>query len=155
MAQDNAIGIRLSENNGFGAEASYQRDLSKKGRLEANLGFKNYGNGRYSGYNYGLNEFKLTGFYHWTFDIKDGFRWFVGPGGGVGAWRVNYDDSSFKDQNGTYFILAGNGGVEYNFDFPLRVAVDFRPEVYIGSDYVDINDRNFGPNVGISARYRF
>ncbi|MFK7000222.1 hypothetical protein [Flavobacterium oreochromis] len=159
IAQENAIGIRLNENNGFGAEITYQRDLSKENRIEANLGFKNQGYSRYGAYSYDQREVKLTGLYHWVFDIKDGFRWFVGPGAGIGSWKAssyyNTNSGRYEDRNGLYLIVAANGGIEYNFDFPLRLAVDVRPELYISSEYKDITDRGFGPNVGVSARYRF
>jgi hypothetical protein len=38
---ENAIGLRLGSNDGFGYELSYQRALGDKNRLEANLGFRN------------------------------------------------------------------------------------------------------------------
>ena len=38
----NAIGLRLDDSNGFGAEISYQRGLSTKSRLEFDLGWSIY-----------------------------------------------------------------------------------------------------------------
>ena len=40
---DNAIGLRLGDSDGFGAEISYQRALGEDTRLEFGLGWR-YGN---------------------------------------------------------------------------------------------------------------
>jgi len=75
--EKSAIGIRLGDNSGFGAEVSYQRSLSKNNRLEFDLGFRNYGNVYYgNGYygngnnfannGYGHNDIKLVGLYQWV-----------------------------------------------------------------------------------------
>lgn len=37
---DNAIGLRLGDSDGFGAEVSYQRALSDSNRLEFDLGWR-------------------------------------------------------------------------------------------------------------------
>ena len=37
---DNALGLRLGDSDGFGAEISYQRLLSRYHRLELNLGWR-------------------------------------------------------------------------------------------------------------------
>ena len=57
---ENAIGLRLGDSDGFGAEISYQRAFSAFGdnnRIEANLGWR-------SGDNY--DGFKLVGLYQWV-----------------------------------------------------------------------------------------
>ena len=44
QAQDvsnNALGLRLGDNSGFGGEISYQKGLSKNNRLELDLGWRN------------------------------------------------------------------------------------------------------------------
>lgn len=66
-AQDiskNALGLRLGDSDGFGAELSYQRDLSKNNRLEFDLGWRD-------GKNY--DGFKLAGLYQWVWNIDSGF----------------------------------------------------------------------------------
>ena len=37
---DNAIGLRLGDSDGFGAEISYQRALGDNNRLEVDLGWR-------------------------------------------------------------------------------------------------------------------
>lgn len=53
----NALGLRLGDNDGFGAELSYQRKLSGNNRLELDLGFRN------SDY---YDALKLAAIYQWT-----------------------------------------------------------------------------------------
>lgn len=140
---EHAIGLRFGGNNGYGAEVSYQNALGDNNRLEIDLGFRN--NDRF-------DAFKLTGLYQWVWNIEGGFNWFAGIGGGLGS--VNYDESyrndNFDGDNEVFIFGAGNIGVEYNFDFPLLVALDFRPEVGSG-DYND--DLDF--DLALALRYQF
>jgi len=166
--ENNAIGIRLGQNEAFGGEVSFQTALSKKNRIELDLGFRKnndvyygfgYGNGYNYGNGYGHNAVKLIGIYQWVFDINKGFKWYVGPGVGAGLYNSkNYYDK-YKDayvtKNGAFGVVSGDAGIEYNFDFPLQVSFDVRPEIYISPDYVDARNGNFGADVGVSARYRF
>lgn len=167
-AQENAIGIRLGDNAGFGGEVSYQRTISKANRLEFDLGFRNSGNykynyngnGYYDGRNgYEHNSVKLVGLYQWVWDIKNGFKWYAGPGVGVGFWKTDRfyagDNLYVEGDSGAFIVAAGDIGIEYNFDFPLQLSFDFRPEIYISEDYNDLRNDSFGPDFGLSARYRF
>ena len=144
----NALGLRLGNNDGFGGEISYQRKLQKNNRLEIDLGFRN---------NEYADAFKLVGVYQWVWNIEGGFNWYAGIGAGIGSWK--YGDK-FKNKNqfytgsydgGTYGLLAGDLGIEYNFDFPLQISLDFRPEFVIGTGY----GRNFGGDTAIAFRYKF
>ncbi|WP_395050224.1 hypothetical protein [Flavobacterium sp.] len=145
QAQDiskNAIGLRLGDNDGFGTEVSYQARLSPKNRLELDLGFRNNNN---------ENNIKLAGLYQWVWNIDGGFNWYAGVGGGIGSWR--YDNNNGVTDNGSFAFAAGDVGIEYNFDFPLQLSLDVRPELYFASNsYVD---NNFGPDVALGVRYRF
>lgn len=145
----NAIGLRLGDNDGFGAEVSYQRWLSEDNRLEFDLGWRDSKH---------YDAVKLVGLYQWVWNIEGGFNWYLGAGGGVGTW--SYDDNNIPpwaegnnyDDSGTFLLLAGDIGIEYNFDFPLQLSLDFRPEVYFGDDY---RENNFGPDIALGARFRF
>ena len=144
QAQDipeHAIGLRLSESDGFWAEATYQARLSSNTRIELDLGAQ--GRNRY-------NAVKITGMYHWVFNIDGGLNWYVGPG--IGGGLVDFDDDlNNRDNLESFGFVTGDVGIEYNFDFPLMVSFDFRPEIYF-DNYVD-EDIIF--NVGLSARYKF
>lgn len=137
----NALGLRLGNNDGFGGEVSYQRKLTKDNRLELDLGWRSKEN---------LDAIKLTGLYQWVWNIEGGFNWYAGFGGGLGSW--DYEIPGYDDR-GAFFLAAGNVGIEYLFDIPLQLAIDFRPEIYLNSD--GYRDDNFGSDLGLSVRYRF
>jgi len=137
---DNAIGIRIGDNNGFGTEINYQRGLGDNNRLEFGLGWTS---------NRNLNAFKLTGLYQWVWNIDGGFNWYAGVGGGVGS--IDFDrDFPGNPDNETFVFAAGTVGIEYNFDIPLLISLDFRPEIGFG-DYRD--DLDF--DIGLGLRYQF
>ncbi|MGV7105127.1 hypothetical protein [Flavobacterium sp. U410] len=138
----NALGLRLGDNDGFGGEISYQRGLSSENRLEFDLGWRNSNH---------VNAFKLVGLYQWVWNIEGGFNWYAGAGAGIGSWSWKYNNN--KD-SGAFLLVAGDIGIEYNFDVPLQLALDFRPEFYLGGDYADYND-NFGPDIALSIRYKW
>ncbi len=141
----NAIGIRLSESDGFGPEVNYQRAVGDNNRLELGLAFHSK---RY------WDAAKFTAIYQWVWNIDGGFNWYAGPG--LGAGIVSYDrkhkdyphDDRYNDSE-AFAFLTGDVGLEYSFDFPLLVSFDFRPQVNLG--YRD--DVSF--DVGLSARYQF
>ncbi|MCT4629659.1 hypothetical protein [Winogradskyella sp.] len=131
---DNAIGLRLGDSDGFGAEISYQRALKDNNRLEANLGWR-------SGKDY--DGFKLTGLYQWVWELEGNFNWYAGAGGGFGSYDFDEDDE-------TFFFVAGDIGIEYRFDIPLLLSLDFRPELGFG-DFRD--DVDF--DIALGIRYLF
>lgn len=133
---ENAIGIRFGENNGFGGEISYQRKLSDANRLEVDLGLR--GDKNYS-------AFKATGLYEWVWQLDGQFNWYAGLGGGIGSWKEKITDTS-----NTFIFGAGVIGVEYNFDIPLLVSLDFRPEFGFNDAY-----DGFNSDFGLSVRYQF
>ena len=134
---DNAIGLRIGDSDGLGTEVSYQRALGGNNRLEVDLGWRT-GNS--------FDVFKLAGLYQWVWNIDGGFNWYAGVGGGV----ASYDFDSPIDDNETFFFAAGDVGIEYNFDIPLLVSLDFRPEFGFG----DFND-DLDFDIALSVRYQF
>jgi len=135
----NALGLRLGDNDGFGGEISYQRGLSDNNRLEFDLGWRNSQN---------VDAFKLVGLYHWVWNIDGGFNWYAGAGAGIGSWN-----NKKADVDGSFALVAGNIGIEYNFDIPLLLSLDFRPEFYLGGD--DYRNDSFGPDIALGIRYQF
>src|SRR5690606_36273404 len=126
----NAIGLRLGDSDGFGAEISYQRALGDANRLEIDLGWRD---GKY------YDGFKLAGLYQWVFPIEGNFNWYVGAGGGLGSYDVDnrFTGPGQDSYSDTFFFLAGDIGIEYSFDFPLLLSLDFRPELGFGDDRYD------------------
>ena len=143
---DNAIGLRIGDSDGFGAEVSYQLGLSDSNRLELDLGLR-------SGSNY--NGFKIAGIYQWVWNIDGGFNWYAGPGAGLANYGYSYRDVDNKKvkENQTFVFIGGDIGIEYIFDIPLMLSLDFRPEFALG-DSTYRND-NLGFDIALGVRYRF
>jgi len=125
-AQPRAIGGRLGWNNDF----VYQHSLSEKTYIELNAGMLGF-TGTHVDF---LHEWIwLTP--DWT--PKGEWNWFAGVGANVG-WRWS-DVHPVRDTKGVAQgnynsrpLMAGaiaNIGLEYNFWFPLSLAVDYRPTV--------------------------
>ncbi|GAA4807538.1 hypothetical protein [Litoribaculum gwangyangense] len=139
---ENALGLRLGDSDGFGAEISYQRALGDNNRLELDLGWRD-------GNNY--NGFKLAGLYQWVWVLDGSFNWYAGVGGGLGSF--SFENPGGKDISDTFIFAAGDIGIEYNFDIPLQLSLDFRPEIGFGDDTYDNNDLDF--DIALGIRYRF
>lgn len=141
---DHAIGIRLSsDTEGVGPEVNYQHRLTDNNRLEFGFG---YHGGTWH------NNVKLTGLYQWVWEIDNGFNWYAGPGVGMGIENHKYREWYYRDRNkeSNFFgFVTGTIGIEYNFDFPLLLSFDFRPQINFG--YSDTISYDFG----LAARYVF
>ena len=120
---ENAIGIRL----GFGGEISYQKSLGDNNRLEIDLGLAN-----------DLNDFKATALYQWVWSLENKFNWYAGVGGGI------------VSANETGVFGSGVLGIEYNFESPILISIDYRPEIGISGGLSGLNS-----DVALSLRYQF
>jgi hypothetical protein len=139
----NALGLRLGDSDGFGAEISYQRALGGSNRLEFDLGWRDSNN---------WDAFKLAGLYQWVMPLDGNFNWYLGAGGGLGSYDYNdqYAFDNNVDDSGTFIFAAGDVGIEYNFNIPLLLSLDFRPELGFG----DFNsDLDF--DIALGVRYQF
>jgi hypothetical protein len=135
---DNTIGLRFGDDDGLGAEISYQKSLSENNRVELGLAWRNGNN---------FSIFKLTGTYQWVFDfseITEGMNWYVGAGGGLGSF--NLDDNIGED--GIFLFASGVIGIDYAFDFPLLLSLDIRPEI----GFANFNN-DFGIDIALGVRY--
>jgi hypothetical protein len=140
---DHALGLRLGDSDGFGAEISYQKSIARYNRLELDLGWRDSRN---------WDAFKLAGIYQWVRKLDGNFNWYYGVGGGLG--NVDYDPDFDTDDDGGLFIFgAGDIGVEYNFDFPLLLSIDLRPEIGLVG-YNGFSD-NFDFDIALGIRYQF
>lgn len=139
---ENAIGLRLGDNNGFGAEVSYQKSLGDNNRLELDLGWRDSNN---------TSGFKLAGLYQWIWNLDGSFNWYAGVGGGVGSYSIDLPNN--RSETDTFLLAAGNIGIEYDFDIPLLISLDFRPEIGFGDDLYNNNDLDF--DIALGLRYQF
>lgn len=134
-AQDmgKTIGIRF----GYGGEISYQQPLGDANRLELDLGLNQYG-------------FGLYGIYQWVWDLSslaDGFNWYAGVGGSIGSF---YFGNSLVNNRNFNVGLVGQVGLEYNFDIPLQLSLDYRPVFY----FLNGIEPTYN-GICLAARYRF
>lgn len=121
-AQPKALGLRL----GYGADLSYQHTLGGANFIEADLGLESFKSLNIAAtYNFMIAQF------------GDGFGFYAGPGIGVGfAEKLRVG-------------IAGQVGLEYNFNAPVQLSLDVRPYFdFIGAGLV-----GWYPHLGI--RYRF
>ncbi len=136
----NALGLRLGDSDGFGAELSYQRGLGDSNRLEFDLGWRDGSN---------FDAFKLVGLYQWVMPIENRFNWYVGAGAGLGSWSWK-NSYTGADDDGIFALLAGDIGIEYNFDIPLLLSLDFRPELGLSDFNSDVD-----LDIALGIRYQF
>jgi hypothetical protein len=90
---------------------------------------------------YYYDRFGVAGYFDWMFKLDDGpagLKFFPGVG------------PEFFFEHEFDFSVAGNFGVEYAFDFPLTIAFDWRPAIFLTNSI-----GFYGGNWGFSARFRF
>jgi len=123
-----ALGLRFGGGTTFGAEFSYQKDLSAANRLEADLGLEN-------------SWASLNGTYQWVKDLSslaDGVKWYYGAGAGILIGDI------------VGLGINGQLGIEYTLkEIPLQFSLDTRPGYYSGDKY------GFGFGANLAARYKF
>ena len=127
------IGVRFGGFSGYGAEVSYQQPLGAN-RLELDLGLNGWG-------------FGLNGLYQWVKPLPqlyEGFNWYWGVGAGLGFYN-------FKSTGAAFGVgVLGQIGLEYNFEFPLQLSIDYRPGLYVTPTIYPTYD-----GICLGARYRF
>ncbi len=147
---DNAIGLRLGDSDGFGAEISYQRLLGRYTRAEIDFGYRDSRE---------HDAVKLTGLYQWVHAIDRGLNWYYGFGAGVGSVKFEpvpnaNNPNLIEEVDGGFFALvAGDVGIEYNFDIPVLVSLDIRPEY--GVVGFGNFDNRFNFDIALGVRYQF
>src|SRR5690606_17227664 len=141
---NHALGLRLCDSDGFGAEISYQKSIGRSNRAEFDLGWRDSRE---------FSAFKLTGLYQWVRPLDGGFHWYYGVGGGLGNVDFELADPALDDNDGLFVFAAGDLGVEYNFDIPLLLCLDFRPE--LGLVGYDGFDNGFDFDIALGIRYQF
>ncbi len=116
------LGLRFANANAIAID--FAMPLSSN-RLHANANF-------YSG------GFGVNALYDWQFAFADGFVFYPGLGASVAIANSNFG-----------LALGGEVGVEYQFDFPLTLGVDYQPMFAI------TNGGGYADSWGLNARWRF
>lgn len=154
-AQPRSIGGRLS----YGIEVTYQHNLADDRMITLDAGFPGF---FVNGFNVEgvvthdwLNPFDTK----IPWNNKGEWNWYMGVGGGVDLWwsgdKSSYGSGDWYNEgvgdkkkpalqtiatlnSASYFYshynicVAGRIGVEYNFWFPMQIAVDWRPMFGLG-----------------------
>ena len=139
QADNKAIGVRVGSGFGYGAEISYQQPLSKVNRLEVDLGANSWG-------------FGLNGIYQWVWDLSDladGFNWYAGVGAGIGSYNFKYANDTHAPSDFSIGVL-GQVGLEYKFEIPLTLSLDYRPGIFVVPSFNGTYD-----GICLGVRYRF
>ena len=146
MAQPRAIGARV----GYNLEFSYQHSLGERMMMDLTAGATNVWNGwAYA---------DVNAMFDWVFNINGGWNWYVGPGAGIGFgfghWWKDYGYIPVRLNVGAQI------GVEYQFDIPLNLSVDWRPMVNVlgflpGEHGVKYPLYYSFAGVALGVRYRF
>jgi len=76
--------------------------------------------------------------YQWVWNLEEQFNWYAGVGGGI------------VSANGTGIYGVGVVGIEYNFDVPVLLSIDYRPQAGIAGGLDGLNS-----DVALSVRYQF
>lgn len=147
---DHALGLRLGDSDGLGAQISYQKAIGRYTRAEIDFGFQDSRR---------FNAFKLAGLFHWVHPIDGVFNWYYGFGAGGGS--VNFepvpDDNNpnipVELDGGFFGFVAGDVGVEANLNLPLVISLDIRPELGLVGYGNFQNSFNF--DIALGIRYQF
>lgn len=152
-----SLGGRFYSGFTSGIEASLLYGMGDNTRIEADLGVSygvmtktyealNVMGARYTYDGYpSYYVFTASGSYQWTFNIVKGFGWFVGPAAQLG-FGSNHDGDFYMR------LAAGaQGGVQYQFDFPLQVSLDVRPMI----DFIHLADPRSLFDMGVAAGVRY
>ena len=140
-AQPRAVGARLGGN----MEASYQHQLGAKNMIDATAGLT-------LGWNW--MAVSATAVYDWIFPINSWnnagkWNWYAGPGAGVG---FVIPASGYSVRIPVALNIGGQAGIEYQFEFPLTLSLDYRPMINVlgfGSYWTDYSA------IALGVRYRF
>lgn len=139
----NAIGLRLGSGNGIGTEISYQLALQTNNRLEIDLGTVSKDKSA---------AVKITGIYQWVWELEDNFNWYAGAGAGLAnaSYDIDFPGLRNGDRNESFAYAVGQLGIEYNFNAPLLLSLDTRPQFSLARYG---NNLNLVTSLGI--RYQF
>ncbi len=149
----NTIGLRLGDSDGLGTEISYQKTQNRDNRMELNLGWRD--SRAYDAFKISYLQQKVMA----LVPLWEGLNWYYGFGGGLG--HVKFEPRPSPDnpneleevKGGIFVFGAGDLGIEYNFNFPLALSLDIRPEIGI-IGYKEFSDK-FDFDIGLGIRYQF
>ncbi|MCV9385438.1 outer membrane insertion C- signal [Reichenbachiella ulvae] len=142
-AQAQELGIRSGVSAGNNVAVDALLSVGEFSRIHANASVGG-----------GIGVDVLWDFFYRPFDIsgENGFGWYMGVGPSMYAGRRygHWGNDPLLTDN--VFLLGASFeiGIDYHFDFPLALAVDYRPTFWI------VEETHFGAGgFGVMARYCF
>jgi len=139
---DFTAGVRAGYGAAFSVEASAQMFFNDINRLEVDFGARLRRTTAEYYYSPGMT---LTGIYQW--------HWFLV--GGLGAYGGPALQMSLPEMHHFCLGLGVQVGIDYQFDLPFQLSVDFRPLFNPFGPYRWQGKNGFDLNVGIGMRYAF
>ena len=172
----NALGVKEGD---FMTYLSFQRILNNGNRLELNAGRTQWGRHHlWTAWGERSNLFNIYGLYQWGWCLDrfaPGFNIYMGVGAGAffgrDRWRNIYWDPDWEWtpeapwpttwelgelNRRTIFEprILGNIGFEYNFNFPLQLAIDYSPFLAVDR-YGVFGNFKVWDRISLAARWRF
>ena len=156
-AQDYNFGVRIGYGGAFGTELSLQRYFGDINRVELDLGMRFL---HRSILDNGKDAQKITypggptfaSAYHWHWFLAGGFGFFGGP-----AFQI-----AIPQWNSFGLAVGAQMGIDYQFDAPFQLSLDFRPLYNVVGKFKGISADGktrvlggFDPNVSLGIRYAF
>lgn len=141
-AQPRSIGGRI----GYGLDVSYQHTVGRN-KVTLDVGFPWF------------NGLDAVATHDWVIPVhswsgRGSWNWYPGVGLGLGGRFYGHHENHPHD----YFFIgvAGRFGFEYQFWFPMTIAVDWRPVFGVATNSYDTwFDRDGMTHLGISFYYNF
>ena len=145
VAQPRAIGVNL----GYGVDFSYQHTLSETNMIDLSVNVPMFsGIGATATYDW-VNPFGTA----IPWNLAGQWNWYLGVGAGAGAYHLfnRWITTSW------YVGAVGHVGVEYCFDFPLQLSLDWRPNIGVEGwgSYVGFNPYGLYSGISLGVRYLF
>ena len=142
---DFTAGVRVGYGAAFTLEASGQVFVNDINRIEVDLGMRFSRNTSVKDIYYPYGPI-LTTAWHWHWFLAGGFGVYGGPAlqFSLPAWH--------------HFSMGAGAqvGLDYQFDAPFQISVDFRPIYNFFGPFHGYNGKQgFDPNVAIGLRYAF
>ena len=115
VAQPRAIGANI----GYGVDVSYQHSIGTDNMIDLSVNLPMFsGIGATATYDW-INPFGTS----IPWNNAGEWNWYLGAGAGLGIYHFSAPQ--------LYVGAVGHVGVEYCFDFPLVLSVDYRPNIGI------------------------
>jgi hypothetical protein len=151
FAQPRAVGLNI----GYGLDVSYQHALGESNMIDLSVNLPMFdGIGAQATYDW-INPFGTA--IPWAYSGQ--WNWYLGVGAGAGLYNFTWMSAGVVNW---YVGAVGHVGVEYQFDFPLVLSADWRPNIGVSgaSGYgltggIGFNTIGLYSGITIGVRYMF